>query len=326
MKAINLTGKAPTERQKLIDLLPLSTPLVVQIFPIYSCNFKCNYCLFQIPLKERHFISECIKMDLNLFKKSIDDMSNFPEKIKTLRFVGIGEPLLHPDIVEMVEYSKQKDVAEKIEIITNGMNLYKKMSLDLVKAGLDRIVISVQGTSEKKYKQITGASVDIKFFTKHLKFLYDNKEQCEIYIKVVDSCLDCKHDEDQFCSIFGDICDYIAIESTVPIHEGVELPERDRTQFGQDLKHSSICPQPFYHIQMNPDGFCVPCQSFEYPIILGDCRKESVVDVWKGDTFKAFRDCHVKGINNLVCNNCKMKTYRMHESDILPIEKMEELF
>ena len=44
-------------------------------------------------------------MDFSLFKKAIDDLTAFPAKIKVLRFVGIGEPLLHKHISGMVQYA-----------------------------------------------------------------------------------------------------------------------------------------------------------------------------------------------------------------------------
>ena len=326
MKAINLTGQAPTKRQKLIDLLPLKTPLVVQIFPVYACNLKCNYCIFQMPQNERHFISNVVSMDLDLFKKCVDDMTAFPDKIKTLRFVGIGEPLLHPDIHKMVSYAKEKNIAEKIEIITNGIRLKLSMAEKLIKAGLDRLVVSIQGENAKQYKRscnVMFGDVDFALLKSNIKYFYDNKKDCHVYVKSLDSVIE---NEDLFCEEFGDICDSIAIEKTVPIHQHVNLPERDKTQYGQDLKQCSICPQPFYHMQINPDMNIVPCQSFEYPIILGNALSDNVVDVWNNGAFKDFRRYHIKGVFDSTCSNCKMKSYRLDDNDILPIENMEDLF
>jgi MoaA/NifB/PqqE/SkfB family radical SAM enzyme len=46
MKAKNISGQAPGgKRTKLADVLPLDTPFVVQIFPDYACNLRCNYCI-----------------------------------------------------------------------------------------------------------------------------------------------------------------------------------------------------------------------------------------------------------------------------------------
>jgi radical SAM protein with 4Fe4S-binding SPASM domain len=330
MKAINLTGKAPGgTRQKLIDILPLSTPLIIQIFPVYACSLKCNYCIFQIPKEKRHFISDEIVMPVQNYQKYISDMKMFEDKIKVLRFVGIGEPLLHPEISDMIKFAKHADIAEKTEIITNGLPLFPFTSKKLIESGLDRLVISVQGISAKRYNENCDTKwrdIDFKIFVNNIKYFYENKKDTHVYIKIVDSALKAPNEEKKFYRIFEDICDSIAVETTVPIHNEISLPEKNKTQFGQDLIDSCICPQPFYHIQINPDGLVVPCQSFEYPEILGSANVESVVDIWNNYRIKEFRRDHISGINNKVCKNCKMKKYRMHKEDILPIERMEELY
>ena len=101
MKAKEISGQAPGgKRTRLAEVLPLDTPYVVQIFPVYACNFKCRYCIFSVDRSKRGFISDTIMMDVDLFKKCVDDMGSFPNKIKVLRFVGIGEPLLHKNLVD----------------------------------------------------------------------------------------------------------------------------------------------------------------------------------------------------------------------------------
>ena len=148
MKAKDISGQAPGgKRTRLADALPLQTPYVIQIFPIYACNFKCCYCIFPTPLDKRGFISDKVSMDLTLFKRCIDNMQSFPDKIKVLRFVGIGEPLLHKDIVEMIEYSTMANIASTVELLTNASLLTHQISKAIIAAGLNRMVISIQGNS-----------------------------------------------------------------------------------------------------------------------------------------------------------------------------------
>jgi len=329
MIAINLTGKQPTKRQKLIDLLPLEAPLVVQIFPIYSCNFKCNYCVFQIPVIDRHFISNQVKMEFKDFVKSINDMKKFKNKIKVIRFVGIGEPLLHNELHKMIAYTKKSNVCEKIELITNGYLLSRFKTLELIGSGLDRIVISIQGLTTQQYNKNCGLSlnrIDFEWFINNLRFLYRAKKQCDIYIKAVDSVLPDQIDKKNFYTLFGDICDYIAIETTVPIHQGVELKERDTTQFGHELKEVNICPQPFFHLQINPDMAVVPCYSFEYPEIIGNLKSESFYDVWNGKKLNNFRKKLINSNKNKTCKECNIIKYRMHDEDNLCKNIMEKVY
>ena len=49
VKAKDISGQAPGgKRTALADVLPLHTPFVIQIFPVYACNFACKYCIFSV--------------------------------------------------------------------------------------------------------------------------------------------------------------------------------------------------------------------------------------------------------------------------------------
>ena len=326
MKAKDISGQAPGgKRTKLAEVLPLNTPFIVQIFPIYACNFKCSYCIFQYDKAKRGFISDKIAMDFDLFKKCIDDMATFPNKIKVLRFVGIGEPLLHANIAEMVEYAASKNVANVVELLTNASLLTPEMSDSLIKAGLSRLVVSLQGTTEEKYKAVCGVDIDFKKFIENLRYFFNHKSKAHMYLKIADCALDGKDNEQRFYETFGDICDTIAIEHIVPIHSGVNYKNvlKDKnisvTQFGVPLSKFKICPQSFFTLQINPDGKVVPCYSFEYPDIMGDCNNQSVPEIWNGEKFQHFRRKMLDGAKNLcdTCANCNIIKYRLFPEDIL---------
>ena len=171
MKAKNISGQAPGgKRTKLADVLPLKTPFVIQIFPIYTCNFSCNYCIFSVDKAKRGFISDKIIMDFDLYKKCIDDIAKFPSKVKVLRFVGIGEPLLHKNIGDMIKYANSKNIANIVELLTNGSLLTPETSKSLISAGLSRLVISLQGTTKEHYQKISGVNIDFKTFIENLKY------------------------------------------------------------------------------------------------------------------------------------------------------------
>lgn len=326
MKAKDISGQAPGgKRTRLADVLPLDTPFVVQIFPVYSCNFKCKYCIFSLPKNDRGFISDKISMDFDLYKKCIDDMSLFPEKIKVLRFVGIGEPLIHKNIADMVGYAVSKNVANVVEILTNGSLLAPKMTDSLISAGLSRLVVSIQGTTMEKYLEICGTRIDFNEFIGNLKYFYENKGKAQMYIKIIDCALDNKDDEKRFYEVFGDICDTIAIEHTVPIHSGVDYgnvvkgKDMSLTQFGLQVADVKICPQPFFTMQINPDGKVVPCYSFEYPKIVGDCNFQPANKIWTGTEFQKFRRVMLDGIKNTCreCAGCSLIKFRSFPEDAL---------
>lgn len=337
MTAKDISGQAPGgKRARLADALPLPAPFVVQIFPVYACNFKCGYCIFSVKKASRHFISDKIMMDFGLYKKCVDDMAGFPEKIKVLRFVGIGEPLLHKDIAGMIRYAVDKKIANVVELLTNASLLTPEMSDALLAAGLTRLVVSLQGTTAEKYRKVCGADVDLDKFIGNLRYFYSRKGAVQVYIKIIDCALDGKEDEKKFRELFGGVCDTLAVENAVPIHSGVNfekvLKEKGPavTQFGLPVSEVKVCPQPFFTLQINPDGKVVPCYSFEYPRIMGDANAGSVKDIWNGEKFRSFRRAMLDGVKNAsgVCEKCSIIKYRLFPEDVLSddAERLKKLY
>ena len=325
MTAQRINGQAPGgKRTRLADVLPLETPFVIQIFPVYACNFTCKYCIFSMEKGKRGFISDQVVMDLDLFRKCIDGIAQFPQKVKVLRFVGIGEPLLHKDLVEMVRYAAVKKVAQTVELLTNASLLTPALSDQLVTAGLSRLVVSLQGTTAKKYEEVCGVKLDLEGFIRNLRYFFRHKGKTQVYIKVIDCALDGKDDEKRFYDLFGNICDTMAIEHAVPIHAGIDYkgvlkPGQAVTQFGLPVGDVQICPQPFFTMQINPDGKVVPCYSFEYPGIMGDCRTQSVRDIWNGEVFRKFRRDMLDGVRHAgeTCAACQIIRHRFFPEDQL---------
>lgn len=325
MKAKLLEHQPPGgDRVRLEERLPLDTPFVIQIFPIYACNFTCKYCHFSIERSQRCFVTDRVSMDLGLYQKCINEIQTFPEKVKTLRFVGMGEPLLHPKIVEMVRYAKEKNVANRIEILSNGSLLTSALSDALVDAGLDRLVISLQGISAEEYWKMSSVHLDFKAFVDGIRYFFEHRRQTHVYLKIVDIALKDEEERQRYFGIFGNICDTIGIEHAVPIFSDVqynkELATHAReTQFGTEVIPSRICPQPFYILQINPDGKVVGCHSVAYPEILGDCNLDSVVNIWNGENYNRFRYRMLHGMDTVcdVCRNCNMMTLRTQPEDAI---------
>lgn len=122
-------------------------PLSLQIEPTNHCNVDCICCSRSRMKREKGF------MDVNLFKRIIDDA--FKQKIRRVFLYLHGEPFLHPDIYEMIQYVKSKQIG--VTLATNGMKLYETNIKSLLKAGLDNadhIIFSILGYSKEVHEQI----------------------------------------------------------------------------------------------------------------------------------------------------------------------------
>lgn len=310
-------------RTVLADVIPLATPFMVQIFPVYACNFSCNYCLHSVPKSQRNFVSGTSLLNFELYKKSIDDLKSFPQKLKMLRFAGTGEPLLHPKISEMVAYARDAEITESLEIVTNGSLLTPEFSDKLINAGLNWLRVSIQGVADEQYKTVSAVEQSVDKLVENLTYFFNNKKNTKVYIKTIDIALS-ETDREQFNRLFEPISDILAIENLTPATEHIDytkISSKDltATQDGVAVSNAEVCSQPFYMMQINPDGYVVPCCAMETATVLGDVSKERLLDIWHGKKLNEFQCLMLKKekFKNNTCANCENYRYGMFEEDIL---------
>lgn len=301
------------ERNKLEDVIPLVTPYTLAIDPSNVCNFKCNFCAIQYKKEELPFRKQF--MDVELFKKIIDDLAEFPERLKVLRVNGQGEPLLNPDLPEMIRYAKEKNVADFIELITNGSKLCPDLNQKLVDSGIDRIRISIEALDSEGYKNICGANIRFDEFIDNIRDLYDRSSKCEIYCKIVDIAVPTEEDKNRFFDLFGDICDRYFIDNVIPLWSDfgeLEMTDAEKGVHGQLVREVTVCPYPFYSLIINPDGeVTVCCADWKRKLIVGDLKIESLKEIWNGKKLRNFWLALLEGKKNCfeMCRKCLLPMY-----------------
>lgn len=326
MDKLNKTAVTPGGvRTPLGEVLPLDMPYLIQIFPVYACNFRCGYCIHSLDKKQHGYISDEVFMSMERYCKIIDDIKNTGKKIKMLRFAAIGEPLLHPQIADMIKYAKEANIADSIDIVTNGALLTKELSDKLIAAGLSKLRISLEGLSSEDYLKNSDARIDFEKFVDNIRYFYEHCDETKMYIKIIDYMVQKKEEQELFYNTFSSITHDIAIEHLTPTIHEIDYDKlsggmkTDKPQNGENLIISKICPQPFYMMQFNPDGNVVPCCSMKYPCVLGNIDKNTVEEIWTGKEYNEFRQRLLKGTDNAgqVCSECNLYLYDLHSEDVL---------
>ena len=146
MKAVIKPRIDLEHRTRLETVIPLQTPFIINIDPCDTCNFQCKFC----PTGDRELMRRTKGrghgiMDFDLYKKLIDDICAFEDKVKVIRLYKDGEPLLNPHFAEMVRYAKQSGCCDRVDTTTNASLLTHALSDQIIEAGLDRINISIEG-------------------------------------------------------------------------------------------------------------------------------------------------------------------------------------
>ncbi|TRX70975.1 GTP 3',8-cyclase MoaA [Carboxylicivirga sp. M1479] len=121
------------------------------------CNLRCQYCM---PEEGIQLLKHKDVLSLEEIAEVIREGAKLG--LKKIRLTG-GEPLVRKGIVQLVEMIKQIQGIEEIAMTTNGI-LLKKYALDLKKAGLNRVNISLDTLDEGEFKSITrlGNIKDVK--------------------------------------------------------------------------------------------------------------------------------------------------------------------
>ena len=312
------------KRSKLADVLPLSTPFVIHIDVSSACNFKCKFCFHSLEvhkLKESGFNSTIMGFDL--FTTAIDKIKEFPDKLKRLCLIRHGEALLNKRLPDMIKYAKEQNIAEQINMSTNGSLLSPEMNTRLIEAGLDEILISVEALSKEKYKEICGVDLDFEAFIDNIRHFYNHKGKCKLHIKIVDVGLE-PGEEEKFYRIFDPICDNASIENIVPCFRDVEYANiKDNYNvniIGNTFRNIKVCPQPFFQLHIYPNGNLSVCNAdYNEKIVFGNIITDSLVDIWYGREWVEFRLMHLRGerFMHSYCKLCTGNVCYTSDSDIL---------
>ncbi len=143
-------------------VFPQDPPLTkIYLEPTTRCNLDCRSCI------RRSWDEPTGTLAGDLFERLIESLRRVPS-FRAMSFWGMGEPLLHPRIAEMVAAASA--LGAETELVTNGLLLSPSMSRDLLAAGLDRLVVSVDGVSPAGHAAGHGGA-DLKVVQENLREL-----------------------------------------------------------------------------------------------------------------------------------------------------------
>ena len=316
-------------RMPLYKKVPLDAPMSVTIEPSGICNFRCKYCAQALgnAFDDRHFKRQFMTMDT--FNLVTEQLKKFG-KIKKIHLFRNGEPLCNPNLVEMIRQLRSKDICETININTNASLLTPQYSQNLIDAGLSSLSVSLNGLSAETYKNICGIDVDFQSIYENLKYFYEHRGNCKLFIKIIDIALKDKVEEEKFYSLFSPIADRVYIETAVPVYESIDyegmLQEKQVTRSGIPVKEPKVCQIVFFHLHILANGDVVPCNSIEFPIRVWNIRETELYDIWNSKERVEFlwKQLEGKRKENNICAHCKRLCQEFQPQDGLD-EAVEEI-
>jgi radical SAM protein with 4Fe4S-binding SPASM domain len=288
-------------------------PISISCEPTTSCNLRCPEC----PSGLRSFTRPTGMLQTNLFKKTIDEMA---DRLLYLIFYFQGEPYLNPSFLELVAYAVKKNIYTATS--TNAHYLNDENAKKTIESGLDRLIISIDGTSQETYQQyrvggnlekvIEGTKNVLKWkkalnsSTPHVIFQFlvvkPNEHQIED-VKILAKELGV----DEVAFKTAQIYDFENGNSLIPtIDKYARYEEKSDGKFQIKNKLIDHCWKMWHSCVITWDGIVVPCcfdKDAEYR--LGNLQKETFAQLWKGKAYDDFRTTLMASRGNIeMCKNC----------------------
>jgi radical SAM protein with 4Fe4S-binding SPASM domain len=257
-------------------------------------------------------------LDQNFFKKTIDEVH---QELLYLIFYFQGEPFLNPDFLEMVHYAHQKNIYTATS--TNAHYLTDKKAKETVESGLDRLIISIDGTTQEVYEQYrVGGNLEkvlegAKNIVKWKKILHSKTPFVFFQFLVV------KPNEHQI-KLIKKLGAEIGVDQvrfkTAQVYDFENDPNQlvpsiqkySRYKIGKDGKRqvksgqSNHCWRLWHANVISWDGIVVPC-CFDKDAThqLGNLHTLSFKEIWKNNNYRQFRNDLSKSRKNIdICSNC----------------------
>jgi len=293
-------------------------PISLSFEPTTSCNLRCPEC----PSGLRAFTRPTGMLSRNFFEETIDQMAR---ELCYLVFYFQGEPYLHPNFLEMVQYAAAKKIYTATS--TNAHYLNDKNAQKTVESGLDRLIISIDGTSQEVYQQYrVGGKLEkvLEGARNIVKWKKELKSKTPFVIFQFLVVRPNEHQIDEVKSLAKEIgVDDVWLKTAQVYDFGNDpnalIPTKDQySRYRKNAagemqfkgKLSNHCWRLWHDPVITWDGLVVPC-CFDKDAQhrMGDLRTQSFREIWSGADYKNFRSRLLEGRKNIdICANCSEGT------------------
>ncbi len=288
-------------------------PITVSLEPTTACNLRCPEC----PSGLRAFSRPTGNLRADFFRQVVDELS--PD-LSCLIFYFQGEPYINPDFLDMVNYAQHKGLYTITS--TNGHFLSDDNARRTIEAGLDRLIISVDGTTQETYEAyrkkgklevvLQGARNVVRWKrrlrskTPHIIFQFlvvrPNEHQIpELYALAKEIGID------EVRLKTAQVYDYRHGNPLIPENERYARYARQADgTFRVKNKLLNHCWRLWHTAVITWDGLVVPC-CFDKDARhrMGDLKARPFPEIWQGPAYHRFRRQLLRGRDQIdICANC----------------------
>ncbi|HEX6890650.1 MAG TPA: SPASM domain-containing protein [Chryseolinea sp.] len=288
-------------------------PISISFEPTTSCNLRCPEC----PSGLRSFTRPTGMLESSLFESVIDQLA---PTLSYLTFYFQGEPFLHPDFLAMVKYASKKGIYTATS--TNAHFFKDETSKSTVESSLDRLIISIDGTSQDTYQsyRIGGSLEKVIEGTRNIiKWRDELKSKTP---RVIFQFLVVRQNEHEIPAVYK-LADELGVDQVVlktaqiydHKHGSALMPTNERYSryrkkpdgtFEIKNKLLNQCWKMWHSCVITWDGKVVPCCfDKDAHFVLGDLTRNSFNEIWNSKEYNEFRASILRSRSEIeICKNC----------------------
>ena len=267
-------------RTNIVDPLPYPAHLDIEL--TNYCMVDCEMCPRRYMKRDNGFMS------WDVFKRIVDESAG---KSKSCYLHQMGEPLLHHQLLDMIEYVNRAKIFSALS--TNAVLLFEHVSERLFKSGLKHLILSMDAIDEEKYKSIRkGASLPqiLRNIEKCIEIRKSGNFQTYIELQVINM-KNNKGEFDKICEYMSDKLDGIGGITLKPYSFWAghvsDLSIRD------EIPKEFVCTMGNYSMSFLWNGDIVKCcMDYDGFTKVGNIKKQTIAEVWDSDEYKTFRAAH----------------------------------
>ena len=266
------------------------------------CNLACVHCPHPEFKKSEHYRARYLPTELNA--KMVDEVRNHGKgKTQYIRYTSNGEPLVHPNIHDMLEYSVQHS-GVLVTLTTNGTILREERIEKLLSSGLHIIDISIDAFTDETYAKIR-VNGCLEVTRRNVLKLIELRARHQAKAKIVVSFVEQPQNTGEvgsfeaFWKAAG--ADYVIIRRLHSAAGGVAGIAQAMRQT-QSTETRRPCLYPWERILLNPRGELAFCpQDWSHGSVVADFTVTTIRETWKGEYYRRLREAHLDN------NYCKHK-------------------
>lgn len=288
-------------------------PFNISIEPTTSCNLGCPEC----PSGLKSFTRDTGTLEVDFYEKFLQETH---ENLIYLYFYFQGEPYLHPKFLSLVQEASKQNIYTVTS--TNAHFLTPRKAKETVESGLDRILISIDGTTQDTYesyriggslekviagtKNLVAAKKALKSSTPHIiiQFLVVKPNEHQIP-EILQLGKDLGVDEVKLKT--AQIYDYKNGSDLIPtLDEYSRYKKQEDGTYVLKNKLENKCWKLWHSCVVTWDGKIVPCcfdKDAKYE--MGDLSKHTFESIWRNEAYARFRTQLVLKRKSIdICTNC----------------------